>query len=130
MSKNSLFLLLLPSVAFAVLGLWIIVYAKIVDARFFAADPPKAKQNVEDFTRDVQSGSQQVSSERWLIMLRSARESRENIREVSLSVTRFQRIFGLSVLGAAVLQIILVLSIGRRMMPNQPVEGTAYTACD
>jgi hypothetical protein len=125
MTRKDLFLLVFPAVSFMLLGVMVVICAEMVDTRFFAPPPPIAQKNFERFATDVRSGADHETTESWLKMLGSARESKEDLRQSSLRVARFQRIAGWGVVGIAVAQIALICSVRRRLRPNQRIGCNA-----
>lgn len=122
MTKKDVFLLILPGIGLAIVAIAMIVGADMADSRYFAPRPQHAKESFERFAKRVQDGTEKVSSERWIAMLRSSRETDEATRDLGRRTTGVQRFGGWGFVAVAILQSVLALSVARRLNRNIPNE--------
>jgi hypothetical protein len=123
-TKKDVFLLILPAIGLAIVAIAMIVGADMADSRFFAPRPQQAKESFERFAKRVQSGAEQVSTERWIAMLRSSRETDEATCDLGRRTTSVQRFCAWCFVAVALIQSMLVLSVTRRLKCKKTGEKT------
>ena len=124
MTKKDIILLLSPSVLFVL----------IVVAAFFTSEmilerskDNDHKQKFETFVSNVQSGKWQLTTDRWLDVIRREDATTEAYREASVSIAGMFRDFIWASVAGIFIQVIAVFSVLKRLRtppPNTALDPT------
>ena len=126
MSKKDIFNLLAPSIIFVAIAVGLFFASSKIGRD--AADITADQQKFERFTDDVQSGKQQLTTDRAIAIIRQERATVDSYRMACASLVSLLQVLGLASIVGFGLHIFVLIRVRRRLkklMPNTALEPTA-----